>query len=82
MPGFLAENSMNSDPINLVTTRPDSEVAAELLKRAEDIFDQLGCLMDDANAAGLALAFAGMQLQAPMNRHRVVNLSVVKHFWK
>lgn len=39
---------MNMDPINLVTTRPDYEVATELLKRAEDVFDHLGKIMDDA----------------------------------
>lgn len=60
----------------LLTTRPDTERAAELRVRAEEIGDALAKLMDDAAAGDMEVQLNCVR--GPLGRHHISLLRVVK----
>ena len=65
-------------PLYLVTTRPDSEIAADLKARIDEAAQPLLELMDEALAAGFVVQFDGIGIQAPYFKNRIINPRVVK----
>jgi hypothetical protein len=65
----------------LVASRKgEAEVAADLKKRFEDAMLPALVLMDEANHEGLAIQFDGIAISAPIYRHRILNLRVIKQY--
>ena len=71
---------MTEDPVKLVPTRPEAEIAAELKAKAKEALAAVTALMDEAVAQGLLIQFDGIQRQPPYYKHEVLNLRVAKHF--
>jgi hypothetical protein len=70
---------MTESAISLVPGKSESEIAAELVKRAVPHFEAIVKLMDEAVSSGLVLTWAGVQISPPFNRHKVIGLTVVKY---
>lgn len=68
-----------SDVVQLVTTRPDAEVAADLRKRIEAAMTPLLDLFAEAAKAGFLVEWNGIAPDA-FGRFRVNGLRFTKHF--
>ena len=67
---------MNEPIAKLVPTKPDAELAAELRKRAIDLYEPICELLTQAHAAGFEVQIAcGM---GPLGRCVITGLKVVK----
>ena len=65
-----------SNVATLVPTKSDAEVAAELKKRAIEVYEPVLQLLNEAHAAGFEIAI-GSGL-APIGRHMITHLRVAK----
>ena len=65
--------------IQLVTTRSDVEIAADLKRRMlEDIRPVLQ-LFDEAAEAGLTIQWDSIKPQSPRYKHEILGLKIVKY---
>ncbi len=67
-------------PVQLVTTKPDVEVAADLKVRLERAMEPVLGLFDEAAAHGLLIQWDTLGVAPPFYKHKIVGLRVVKHF--
>ncbi len=65
--------------VQLVTTRSDAEIAADLKRRMlEDIRPVLQ-IFDEAAEAGLVVQWDGIKPQLPRYKHEMLGLRIVKY---
>lgn len=70
-----------TDPIaQLVTTKPEAEIAADLKARLEAAFGPVCELFDEAMSHGLMIQWDGISPGPPYMRHAVRGLRIVKHY--
>ena len=74
----MSENS--AEPVKLVTTRPEAEVAADLKRRLEEAMVAVTKLFDEATQHGLVIQWDAIQPAPPFFRHEVRGLRIVKHY--
>jgi hypothetical protein len=67
-----------NDPIKLVPSRPDAEIAAELRAKMEAAWEPVCRVLDEARAAGFEISSAAEPDYA--GRHRLTRLIIAKHF--
>jgi hypothetical protein len=72
---YVAENG--NDPVKLVTTKPDTEVAAELKKEAEAKLLELCAIMNRASRAGFVIGFNVGQIPSGWV---LQTLTIARHF--
>jgi hypothetical protein len=71
---------MTERAIELVTTKPEAEIAADLKRRLEEAMAPVLALMDEGMAKGLMIQFDGVIAQPPLFRHKIINLRIAKHY--
>lgn len=67
-----------SDPIGLVTTKPDSELASEYRERIEKLLTQLCDIVNEARVHGLRIGFQTQD--TPMKKHVIADITVARYF--
>ena len=68
-------------PVALVTTKPDTEVAADFKRRLEETAQPMLAIFDEAVAAGFIVQWDAIAPMPPLMRtHRINGLRLVKHF--
>ena len=69
----------DKEPVALVTTKPDAELARELRDKFVAAFQaHMIPVMDEITAAGFVLNFNAQLVQGVPPRHQLVNLSIGK----
>lgn len=77
--GPAAPSDQTDRVVELVTTRSDAAVAADLKRRFEEAMAPVCAIMDEAVALGLQVQFDNIAFFGPPHlRHKVNNLRVVK----
>jgi hypothetical protein len=75
---------MTSDNIStiaqLVPTKREADIAADLKDRLAKALEPVGVLMDEANAHGLMVQWDSFAPQPPYYKHKPNNLRLVKHY--
>lgn len=69
-----------NDIAQLITTRPEADIAADLKKRIEAALEPLAVLFDEAAQHGLLVQWDGILPGPPYFRHAVRGLRLVKHY--
>jgi len=64
----------------LVTTKPETEVAADLKRRLEEAFEPVARLMDEAAGHGFMVQWDSFSSGPPTMRNAVRGLRLVKYF--
>lgn len=76
----MSEVGKGENIATLVTTRPESEIALDLKRRAAEALEPLARLMDEAAANGLQITWDNFFVGPPLMRFHVNNLRVVKNY--
>lgn len=72
---------MSSDAVaQLVTTKPEAEIAADLKRRIEEALKPVCELCDEAAHHGLMVQWDALAAGPPTMRHAVRGLRLVKHY--
>lgn len=71
---------MSDEPVKLVSTKPETEIAADLKRRIEEALVPVCALMDEAAAQGLQVVWDGIGMGPPFMRHRANNLRLIKSY--
>ena len=66
-------------PARLIPNKPETEIAADLKKRINDVLNQVCPLMDEAAKAGFLVRWAGIN-PGQFGRHEVFDLHLLKRF--
>lgn len=61
-------------------TKPEAEIAADLLKRGREALKPLCALMDEAAAHGLIIGWEAITAGPPFLRHEPRGLKVIKQY--
>jgi hypothetical protein len=70
----------NTEPIiQLLTTRSDAEIAADIKQRLLEAFRPSLEIFDEASAAGLAIQWDSISPVAPRYKHQILGLRIVKY---
>ena len=70
----------DSNIAQLVTTKPEAEIAADLKARIVEALGPVTELMDEAALHGLLVQWDGLSPQPPFFKHRVINLRLVRNY--
>jgi len=71
---------MSTEPIQLVTTQPEVEVAADLKRRVGEAFAPVLKVCDEAAAAGLRIQWDNVLVNGHTLRYELIGLRVVKFY--
>lgn len=74
------ENDVTEDVAKLVTTKPEAEIAADILQRANEGLAPILAIFDEAARHGFFLRWDAIQPTAPHFRHGVLGLRIEKHY--
>ena len=66
--------------VQLVTTRSDTEIAAELKARLQEAFKPVLAIFDEAATHGLAIRWDAIKPVSPRYKHEVTGLNIIKYF--
>jgi len=69
-----------TDPIALVPTKSDAEIAEDLKARINEAMAAALPIFDEAAAAGLTIQWDSIAPKAPSYRHAIHGLRIVKHY--
>ena len=64
--------------VQLVTTRSDAEIAADLKQRLLEAFKPVLEIFDEASSSGLAIQWDNIKPVSPRYKHEVNGLRIVK----
>jgi hypothetical protein len=65
--------------VQLVTTRSDTEIAADIKRRLLEAFKPVLEIFDEASTSGLAIQWDNIKPVSPRYKHEVNGLRVVKY---
>jgi len=65
--------------VQLVTTRSDAEIAADIKRRLLEAFKPVLEIFDEASTSGLAIQWDNIKPVSPRYKHEVNGLRVVKY---
>jgi hypothetical protein len=65
--------------VQLVTTRSDAEIAADLKRRLLEAFKPVLEIFDEAATSGLAIQWDNIKPIAPRYKHEVNGLRIIKY---
>jgi hypothetical protein len=65
--------------VQLVTTRSDAEIAADLKRRLLEAFKPVLEIFDEASSSGLAIQWDNIKPVSPRYKHEVNGLRIVKY---
>jgi hypothetical protein len=73
-------NTEDSEPVvQLVTTRSDAEIAADLKKRLLQDIRPVLAIFDEAASYGLTIQWDGISPLSPRYKHELTGLRIVKY---
>jgi hypothetical protein len=77
---FDMSNTEDSEPVvQLVTTRSDAEIAADLKKRLLQDIRPVLAIFDEAASYGLTIQWDGISPLSPRYKHELTGLRIVKY---
>jgi hypothetical protein len=65
--------------VQLITTRSDAELAADLKRRLLEAFKPVLEIFDEASTAGLAIQWDNIKPVSPRYKHEVNGLRIIKY---
>lgn len=71
---------MSDEPITLVTTKPESEIAADIKRRLEEAMAPVCALMDEAAGHGLLIRWDAIAPKPPTFKHAIHGPRIEKHY--
>lgn len=75
----MSEGKGGGGVVDLVPTKPDADIGADLKKRMDEALKPVLALMDEAVRSGLVIQFDGIVFMGPPQlRHQINNLRIVK----
>ena len=72
------EGRMNEEPVRLVPTLSDADIAADLKRRAIEWLTPLLALCDEADAKGFTVGYSSAK--GPLGKHVITQLVIAKHY--
>lgn len=75
----MSEVEEGKSVVQLVTTRSDSEIAADLKRRLLEAFKPVLEIFDEASTSGLAIQWDNIKPVSPRYKHEVNGLRIIKH---
>jgi hypothetical protein len=76
----MSESEDNNPVVQLVTTKSDAEIAAELKARLQEAFKPVLAIFDEAATHGLAIRWDAIKPVSPRYKHEVTGLNIIKYF--
>ena len=74
----IMSNPVSLDPVRLVPTLSDADIAADLKRRLVEAFEPILALCNEADAKGFVLSYSSGK--GPIGKHVITQLIVAKHF--
>jgi hypothetical protein len=75
----VSNNETEEPVVQLVTTRSDAEIAADLKRRLLEAMRPVLAIFDEAAASGLTIQWEGISPVSPRYKHELTGLKVVKY---
>ena len=75
----MSEVEEGKPVVQLVTTRSDAEIAADIKRRLLEAFKPVLEIFDEASTSGLAIQWDNIKPVSPRYEHEVNGLRVVKY---